>query len=72
LYPPRYFSTLFTSVWLTLVVFASAIIKLLAPLHRFTAWFFDVETHPLQAIGMVAGFLVMAGAVVWTIGRAVL
>jgi hypothetical protein len=34
-------------------------IKLLAPLQRFTIWLFDVEQHPLQAVGIVSAFLVI-------------
>ena len=66
-FPVFYFSTLFTSVWLVLVVVSSAILKVLAPVHRITAWFFDVEKHPLQAIGIVAGILIMLGAAMLTI-----
>jgi hypothetical protein len=63
-YSTYYFSTLFTSVWLALIVLSSTLIKFLAPLQRFTAWFFDVEKHPLQAVGIVTGALVMVGAAI--------
>src|SRR5215471_4477492 len=33
----------------------------LAPLQRFTIWFFDVDKHPLEAVGIVTGALVMHG-----------
>jgi hypothetical protein len=62
-----YFSTLFTSIWLTLIVLSTTFIKLLAPLHRFTAWFFNVERHPLEAVGIVAAALVMLGAAIWAV-----
>jgi hypothetical protein len=65
-------STFFTSVWTILIVLSTAVLKLLAPSQRFTAWFFNVDSHPLQAIGIVAGTLVMAGAIIWVILRAVL
>lgn len=65
-------STLFTSVWTILILLSTTVLKLLAPLHRFTAWFFDVEKHPVQAIGIVAGALVMIGSLIWTVLRAVI
>jgi hypothetical protein len=64
-------STLFTSVWTILILLSTTVLKLLAPVHRFTAWFFDVEKHPVQAIGIVAGALVMIGSLIWTVLRAV-
>lgn len=60
-------STLFTSVWTVLILSSTAVLKLLAPVQRFTSWFFDVENHPVKAIGIVSGALVMAGSLVWTI-----
>jgi hypothetical protein len=57
-------STMFTSVWLALVVLSTALIKFLAPLQRFTTWFFDVEKHPLQAVGIVTAALVMLSAAI--------
>jgi len=53
-------STLFTSIWTILILLSTAVLKLLAPIHRFTAWFFDVDHHPVKAIGIVAGALVFA------------
>jgi len=41
-------STLLTSVWTVLILLSTSVLKLLSPAHRFTAWFFDVEKHPLQ------------------------
>jgi hypothetical protein len=67
LYSPFYLSTLFTSVWLALIVISSTLIKLLAPLHRFTTWLFDVEKHPLEAVGIVTGALVILGAAIGTV-----
>jgi hypothetical protein len=57
-------STLFTSIWLALIVISSTLLKFLAPLQRFTSWFFDVEKHPLKAVGIVTGALVMLGAAI--------
>ena len=65
-------STLLTSVWTVLVLVSSTALKLLAPLHRFTAWFFDADKHPLKAIGIVAGALVMIGALIWSVVKAVI
>lgn len=42
---------------------------LLAPVQRFTDWFFDVEKHRLQAIGIVAGALVMIGSLISSVVR---
>jgi hypothetical protein len=50
-------STLLTSIWITLILLSTIVLKLLAPIHRFTAWFFDVQKHPVQAIGIIAGAL---------------
>ncbi len=68
---PMYVSTLFTSIWTILILLSTTVLKLLVPVHRFTAWFFDVERHPVQAIGIVAGALVMIGSLIWTVLRAV-
>jgi hypothetical protein len=63
-------STLFTSVWSILILVSASALKFLAPIDRFTAWFFDVEKHPVQAVGIVAGALVMAGGSIWSVARA--
>ena len=67
LYSALYFSTLFTSGWLALIVLSTTLLKFLAPLQRFTTWFFDVEKHPLQAVGIVTGILVVLGAAIWKV-----
>jgi hypothetical protein len=41
-------------------------------LQRFTAWFFDVDKHPVQAIGIVAGALVMIGSLIWTLVQTII
>jgi len=64
-----FFSTLFTSVWTSLILLSTTVIKLLSPIHHFTAWFFDVDKLPVQAIGIVSGALVMIGAGVWSLVR---
>lgn len=60
-------STLVTSIWTTLIVVSTGVIRSIVPLQRFTAWFFDVERRPLQAIGIVSGALIMTGSLVWTV-----
>jgi hypothetical protein len=65
-----FLSTLFTSIWTILILLATTALRLMAPAHRFTAWFFDVDKHPVQAIGIVAGVLVMIGSLIWTVLRA--
>jgi hypothetical protein len=65
-------STLFTSVRMFLILLSTALLKLLAPVHRFTGWFFDVDEHPVQAIGIVAGALLMLGSAIWTVVRAIM
>jgi len=65
-------STTFTSIWTFLILLSTTVIKLLAPLQRFTSWFFDVDKHPVKAIGVVSGALVMIGSLIWTVLRAVI
>jgi hypothetical protein len=65
-------STLFTSVWSAIVLVGTGATKLIAPLHRFTAWCFDVDKHPVQAIGFMSGALVMVGSLIWSAVRALL
>jgi hypothetical protein len=62
-------STLATSLWIILILLSTATIKLLSPLHRFAAWFFDIERHPVQAIGIVAGALVIVASLIWSVVR---
>jgi hypothetical protein len=65
-------STLFTSIWTILILLSTTALKFLAPVHRFTSWFFDVDKHPVQAIGIVSGGLVIIGSMIWTVLRAIL
>jgi hypothetical protein len=69
---PFLVSTIFTSIWMTLLLLSTTVVKMLSPLQRFTTWFFDVDRHPIQSIGIVAGALVMIGSLVWSIVRAVI
>jgi hypothetical protein len=65
-------ATLLTSIWTVLILLSTIALKLLTPLHRFTAWFFDLEEHPVKTIGIVAGVLVMAGSLIWSAVRALI
>jgi hypothetical protein len=67
-----FLSTLFTSIWTILILISVTVLKLLVPLEVFTTWFFDVNRHPVQAIGIVSGTLVMAGSLIWTLLRSVI
>jgi hypothetical protein len=60
-------STLLTSIWTTLVLVSSILIKVVTPVQHFTVWFFDVEKKPIQAIGVVSGALVVFGGLVWSL-----
>ena len=62
--------TIVSGFVLTIILYC--VVKLLTPVHRFTAWFFDVQQHPVQAIGIVAGALVMIGSLIWTVLRVVI
>jgi hypothetical protein len=72
MYSLCFVSTLFTSIWTILILVSTSILKLLAPIERFTTWFFDVEKHPIQAIGIVSAALVMTGSLMWSTVRALL
>lgn len=63
-------STVFTSLWAFLTLLAASVVKLLAPVQRFTTWFFDVEKHPFQAVGNVSAGLLLLGSLVWLVVRA--
>jgi hypothetical protein len=60
-------STLLTSIWSILILLSTAVLRLLTPIHRFTSWFFDVEKHPVKAIGIVSGALVMISSLIWSL-----
>jgi hypothetical protein len=62
-------STLFTSIWTILILVSTAVLKILVPVEQLTSWFFDVDNHPVQAIGIVSGALVMLGAGLWSLVR---
>ena len=72
IYTVQLTSTLLTSVWIFLILLSTTVLKLITPLHQFTSWFFDVEAHPLQAIGVIAGALVVVAALILSLIRAVI
>jgi hypothetical protein len=57
---------------MALILLAAAVLKLFRPLHRFSAWFFDVDKHPVQAIGIVSGAPVMITSLIWSVVRALI
>ena len=67
--PVMFMSTLLTSIWTLAIVISSVALKLLVPLQRGTAWFFDVEKRPIEAIGIVAGVLIFACSIIWSLAR---
>jgi hypothetical protein len=68
--PVMFISTLLTSIWIMLIIFSSLTLKMLSPAQRFVAWFFDVEHHPIKAIGIVAGALAIICSLLWVAGAA--
>lgn len=60
-----FLSTMFTSVWTVLVWISTIILRLTSRLQLASVWFLDVEKHPVQAIGIVSGALVMVGGLIW-------
>ncbi len=66
------FTALCTSIWMLLVIVSSSIVRALVPLHRVTIWFFNVEVHPIQTIGIVAGAIIIVASLVWSGIRALI
>jgi hypothetical protein len=64
-------STLFTSIWTILILLSTTALGLLRP-QRFTGWFFDVDKHPVKAIGIASAVLVMVGSLLWSAIRGLL
>jgi hypothetical protein len=66
-------STILTSIWTIFVLASSVLTKLILPplsyIRRFTVWYFDVDRHPIRAIGFVGAALVFMGSVVAAIIR---
>ena len=61
-------STIMTSIWVALVLVSSSFLKLLTtlnPFSRLVRWMFDVETHPVRVLGLVAAGLVWVGSIVY-------
>jgi hypothetical protein len=65
-------TSVITSIWSLLAGLSAFLLATVKPIHRFMVWFFDVETHPLQAIGVVSGALVIAWSLIWTGIKAVI
>jgi hypothetical protein len=61
-----FLSTLFTSIWTAVLGLSVAVLRATLSLQRATLWFFNVDAHPIQSIGIVAGALVLAGGFIWS------
>lgn len=70
--PVMFISTLLTSIWTLLIIVSSIVLQLLSPTQRFVVFFFDVERHPIKAIGIVAGALAIICSLVWSCVRLLL
>jgi hypothetical protein len=68
--PIMFITTLLTSIWIVLIIFSSITLKMLSPTQRFVAWFFDVDHHPIKAIGIVSGALAIICSLLWVAGAA--
>lgn len=69
LFPP---STMFTTAWIILTEVSVGLLQLLRTaeqLRRFAVWFLDVQSHPLQALAILAGAVVWAGTIVVALAR---
>jgi hypothetical protein len=64
-----FLSTILTSVWTASILISSTALKAAAPVQQLTAWFLDVEKRPIEAIGIVAGALIMASSALITLLR---
>ena len=60
-----WYSTMLTSVWMLLILLSTVLLRIFSPVHRFTVWFFDVDRHPVKAIGIVSATLVLIGGLIW-------
>jgi hypothetical protein len=68
-------STILTSIWAVVALMAAICVKTLLLtdyLRRFTNWFFNVDKHPIRAIGIVAGGIVVVASLIVTVLRATL
>ena len=65
-----FLSTILTSVWTTSILVSSIALKVAAPVQKFAAWFLDVDKRPIEAIGIVAGALIMGSSALMSLLRA--
>jgi hypothetical protein len=65
-------STVSTSLWIVLVWISGIVIKMSVRLQKASVWFFNVEKHPVRAIGVVCGVLLMATGLAWSAIRALI
>jgi hypothetical protein len=60
-------STLFTSAWTILIILSTITLRSTYFLQRLMGWFFDVDKHPVSAIGIVSAILTMLSSLVWSL-----
>jgi hypothetical protein len=64
-------STLLTTIWTALIFLSTTALKLIMPIQRVTTWFFDVDNHPIEAVGNVSAVLVVVVSLGWSLVKAV-
>jgi hypothetical protein len=64
-------STILTAIWTILLPVSAGILKLLHPIQNFALWYFDIDKHPLQALGIMSAVIVMLTSLVWSVLQAV-
>ena len=61
-----FLSTFFTSIWTAVLGLSVGVLRATLSLQRAALWFFDVDAHPIQSIGIMAGALVLAVGFIWS------
>jgi hypothetical protein len=64
-------STIFTSLWTGLIAVSVSMIAALWPIHRVVTWLFDIQQHPLQAIGIICATIIFVVSGVWSLLAAI-
>jgi hypothetical protein len=63
-------STLLTSMWAIIAIASLAVAKMLVLAdyaRKFTTWFFNVDEHPIRAVGVVAGGMILMASLTGTL-----
>jgi hypothetical protein len=61
-------STMLTSIWALMTLLSAVLMKIAAPvayLWKAAAWFFDVDEHPLKALGSVMAAITLVGSTIY-------